>query len=353
MKSTYHIDYKLPLNFQHEWAHLFKPDYKYKTVDLRVKELKNVFVNHYGLVIKNGLLVQGCAPNIGFAPSYDESAYYKHWRKATEQWLVCKYGTSIPSIKLDDNTKYLVIHSPWFSYYFWITECLPRLLMVKDQLDELTLIYPESWKNITFVNETLDLFPQLKKIVIPTDTHLFIKSLVMPEVKPWTPMFIPELVFEVRELLFNVLESKNIQSPFGEKIYISRKKAARKKFTDEELAEKVLNSLGFDTVCMEEYSFFEQIAIMQKAKYLITITGAGTINTFFMPKNSHLIDLPHKDYITKSQYKFHFYKLCNILGISYSAIFLERENKPNIWHYSLQNLYFDEIKIKDYLQKIL
>lgn len=353
MKSTYHIDYKLPLNFQHEWAHLFKPDYKYKTVDLRVKELKNVFVNHYGLVIKNGLLVQGCAPNIGFAPSYDESAYYKHWRKAVEQWLVCKYGKSIPSLKLDDTTKYLIVHSPWFSYYFWITECLPRLLMVKDELDGLTLIYPASWKKISFVNETLELFPQLKKIVIPADTHLFVKNLVMPEVKPWTPMFIPELVFEVRELLFKALKNIHIQSPFGDKIYISRKKAARKKFTDEERAEEVLNSLGFDAVCMEDYSFFEQIAIMQKAKYLITITGAGTINTLFMPKNSHLIDLPHKDYITKSQYKFHFYKLCNVLGISYSAIFLERENNPDVWHYSLQNLYFDENAIKDYLQKIL
>lgn len=350
MKSTYHIDYKLPLNFEPEWAHLFKPDYKYKTVDLQVKKLKNVFVNHYGLVIKHGLLVPGCAPNIGFAPSYDESAYYKHWRKATEQLLVCKYGKSLPSIRLDDNKKYLVIHSPWFSYYFWITECLPRLLMVKEQHSELILIYPEAWKNISFVNESLALFPQLQTIEIPADTHLFVKYLVMPEVKPWTPMFIPEQVFEVRELLFKALQEKNITSPFGERIYISRKKAARKKFTDENLADKVLTQYGFDSVCMEDYSFFEQIAIMRKAKCLITITGAGTINAFFMNEDAHLIDLPHKDYITKSQYKFHFYKLCNILGIRYSALFLEREDNPDVWHYSLQNLYFDEKKITEYLE---
>lgn len=353
MKSTYHIDYKLPLNFQPEWAHLFKPDYKYKTVDLRVKELNNVFVNYYGLVIKNGLLVPGCAPNIGFAPSYDTSAYYTHWRKATEQWLVCKFGKSIPSIRLHDSQKYLVIHSPWFSYYFWITECLPRLLMVKEQLHELTLIYPESWKNVSFVNETLDLFPQLKTIEIPADTHLFVKNLVMPEVKPWTPMFIPELVFEVRELLFNALEQKNISSLFGERIYISRKKAARKKFTDEALADSILQKYGFDSVCMEDYSFFEQIAIMQKAKFLFTITGAGTINAFFMPPQSHLIDVPHKDYITNPHYKFHFKKLCNILDIQYSVLFLERENKPDLWHYSLQNLYFDDKKISTYLESIL
>ncbi|NLK81257.1 MAG: glycosyltransferase family 61 protein [Bacteroidales bacterium] len=352
MKSTYHIDYTLPLNFQPEWAHLFKPDYKYKTVDLRVKELKNVFVNHYGLIIKNGLLVKGCAPNIGCAPFYDKSAYYKHWRKATEQWLVCKYGTSIPSIKLDGNTKYLVIHSPWFSYYFWITECLPRLLMVKDQLQELTLIYPESWKNITFVNETLALFPQLQKIVIPADTHLFVKHLVMPEVKPWTPMFIPELVFEVRELLFKALQEKNITSPFGERIYISRKKAARKKFTDENLADNVLMQYGFDSVCMENYSFFEQIAIMEKANVFTGITGAGHINIIFMPENGCVLDITNKDFITKTQYKFHFYKLCQILKIQYLVSFLNHENSINVNHYSIQNLIFEKTLIEKNLNKI-
>ena len=191
MKSTYNINYKLPLNFKNNWAHLFKPDYKYKTVNLRVRELKNVFVSHYGLVIKNGLLAKGCAPNIGFAPFYDKSAYYKHWRKGIEQMLVCKYGKSLPSVTYNDNRKYLIIHSPWFSYYFWITECLPRLLMVKKQLANLTLLYPESWEKFSFVNETLSLFPELQIQKIPCGTHIFVKNLILPEFKPQTLMFIP------------------------------------------------------------------------------------------------------------------------------------------------------------------
>jgi len=28
---------------------------------------------------------------------------------------------------------------------------------------------------------------------------------------------------------------------------------------------------------------------------------------------------------------------------------LEREDNPDVWHYSLQNLYFDEKKITEYL----
>ncbi|HQN17019.1 MAG TPA: glycosyltransferase family 61 protein [Bacteroidales bacterium] len=350
MKSTIDINYKLPVNFQPEWAHLFKPDYNYKTVDLKVRELQNVFVNHYGLVIKNGLLVKGCTPNIGFS-NYDDGFYYKHWRKATEQMLVCKFGKSIPSLRIDDNNKYLVIHSPWFSYYFWLTECLPRLLMVKKQLPELILLYPSVWEKFSFVNQTLELFPELNKMIIPSDYHLFVKNLIMPEVKPWTPMFIPEPVFAVRNLLLKEVEKRCLKSSFGNNIYISRKNAARKKFVDETTAENTLRQFGFDTVIMEDFSFFEQIAIMKNARYVFAITGAGTINVMFMQQNGHLFDIPHRDYITRPQYKFHFYKLCQILNIDYSVLFHDRVDDPAVDHYSKQNLIFDVSRVTEYLKQ--
>jgi hypothetical protein len=352
MKSSIHVDYKLPVNFRPEWAHLFRPDYKYKTVDLKVKELKNVFVNHYGLVIKNGLLVKRCAPNIGFS-SYDDSFYFQHWKTATEQMLVCKYGKSLLSLKLDDNKKYLVIHSPWFSYYFWITECLPRLLMVKDRLSELTLLYPVWWKNISFVNQTLELFPELNKIEIPVDQHLFVKDLVMPEVKPWTPMFIPEQMIMVRTLMLHEVEKRGIISPFGDKIYISRKNAARKRFTDEKKVEDVLGNYGFIPVCMEDFKFFEQVAIMKNTKIMTAITGAGHINLLFMKQHGGFLDLTNMDYLTKKQYRFHFYKLCNILQIKYGASLFEHVNDPVVDHYSKQDLITDVDLLNNDIKKII
>lgn len=346
------LKYDLPVNMLPEWDHLFRQDFAYKKVHLKVKELKNTFVNHYGLVIKNGLLVKGCAPNLGFS-GYDESAYYKHWRKAIEQNLVCKYGKSIPSIKLDDNNSYLLIHSPWFSYYFWITECIPRLLMVKGELKNFILIYPEDWKNLSFVNETLELFPELRIKVIPRDHHLFVKNLVMPEVKPWTPMFIPEMVFETRDLLLRELKNRNIKSPFGENIYISRKQAQRRKFTDESAVEKFFEKEQFESVAMENYSFFQQIAIMQNAKNVAAMTGAGLINLLFKQEGGSFLDITNKEYINRSQYKFHYYKLCNILNIKYGVVFCDHENSPLADHYSNQNLTFDENLVSENLKLLL
>ena len=336
------IDYAPPVNIRPEWEHLFRPDHTYTKVKLGARKLCNVFVNHYGLVIHNGLLVPGCAPNIGFG-SYDESFYYSHWRKAMEQNLVCRFGKSLIYKRLDDNRTYLVIHSPWFSYYFWLTECIPRLLMVREHLKDLVLIYPESWKNLTFVNETLALFPELQLERIPSDVHLFVKDLVMPEAKPWTPMFIPDHVHAVRKLLFEALDAKTTDEHkrSDRHVYMSRSAAKRRKFTDEQAVETLLAAQGFEIVRMEHLGFMEQIALMRQTRLLAGITGAGHINILFMPEGGGFHDLTNVDYITKSQYKFHYFKLCNLLHIQYAVTFFEHENSPEADHYSNQNLIAD------------
>ena len=352
MNNKLEITHQWPVNVQDDWKHLFKPDSEYLKVDLKVKTLTNVFVNHYGLVLKNGFLVKGCAPNIGFS-GYDECKYFVHWKKAMEQNIVSKYGKSIQSETWVDAT-YLLIHSPWFSYYFWITECMPRLLKVKDQLDEVTLIYPEIWDNFTFVKESLSLFPNLKIRKLKSDVHLRVKNLILPEVKPWTPMFIPELVEEVRDFFFSKLDELGIQSPIDtDKVYISRSAAKRRKFDDETKVEMLLGKYGFVPVRMEELSFFGQIALMRKTKLMTAITGAGLINILFMERGGKFLDLTNEEYKRKSQYKFHFFKLCNILDVKYAVSFLDTANDPEIDHWSNQDMLADIDLIEQDLQLLM
>lgn len=351
MNTKIEFKHQWPVNIQDEWKYLFKPDREYLKVDLKVKKLKNVFVNHYGLVLKNCLLVKGCAPNIGFS-GYDECKYFEHWKKATEQNIVSKYGKSIQSETWDDTT-YLLIHSPWFSYYFWITECMPRLLKVKDQLNDLTLIYPEIWDNFTFVKESLSLFPNLRIRRLKSDVHLRVKNLILPEVKPWTPMFIPELVEEVRNFFFTKLDELGINSPIAtDNVYISRLSAKRRKFVNEKEVENLLGKFGFIPVRMEELSFFEQIALMRQTKLMTAITGAGLINILFMERGGKFLDLTNEQYKRKSQYKFHFFKLCNILNIKYAVTFLDSDNDPAIDHWSNQDI-IAEIKLIEKDLKLL
>jgi capsular polysaccharide biosynthesis protein len=350
-KSNLKIDYKKPLNYKDEWAHLFKADYAYLNVELKVRGLKNVFVNHYGLVIKNGLLVKGSAPNIGHTNYDDDNFYYRHWRKGIEQLIVSKYGKSLPSIKLDDNRKYLVIHSPWFSYYFWLTECLPRLLMVQDQLDDLVLIYPEGWKKINYVNDTLDLFPKLQRIEIPNDYHLFVKNLVMPEVKPWTPMLIPEQVFQIREFLFSKFDIST--SKKERHIYISRSDAKYKKLINEDEVVNLIEKYNFETITMSDRSLKSQIKLMHETKCVMSITGASMANLLFLPMGATLIDLTNKMYLTDRKYKFHFKKIMDILIGNYVVQFCEPNVDPKLPDIAMYDIKVDTLQLEKNLNQYI
>lgn len=340
------VDYQPPVNLKPEWAHLFRKDEAYLKVKLGVKSLHHVFVNHYGLVLKNNLLVSGCAPNLGFS-GYDESAYKKHWRKAIEQQWVSRFGKSIKSRKLDPQKTYLLVHSPWFSYYFWITECIPRLLMARPFFKEVRLIYPETWHRLPFVQETLQLFPELEWEVVPEDVHLEVPHLLMPEVKPWTPMFIPEHVQSIRHLLFGALDAQTKPAEAIDGVYISRKKAKRRRFDHEDRAEAYFRELGLEPVVMEELTFFEQIALMRRSHAVAAITGAGLVNLIFKSMGGAFWDLTNEAYLTQHQYKFHYFKLCNILRIQYGVSFFPHELDPTCDHYSNQNLIFDQALLQE------
>jgi capsular polysaccharide biosynthesis protein len=343
------IDYRSPRNMRAEWEHLFRADQAYKKVRLGARLLRNVFVNHYGLVISNGLLVPGCAPNIGFS-SYDDGFYLPHWKKAMEQLLVSRYGRSIESRRLDDGRTYLVIHSPWFSYYFWVTECIPRLLMVREHLHELVLIYPEQWDRFPFVKDTLGLFPELQIERVKRDVHLRVSNLVMPEVKPWTPMFIPDQVKAVRKLVLDGVKRLGVVPPVSGNIHLSRLDAPRKNFEHPAQVNALLDEFGYHHVTMTGRSIFEQAAIMSSSERLVSITGAGMSNFTFIKAGSSILDVTNQGYLTNDKYKFHFWKLACIAGADYRVLFCPHANDPDVPRFSLQNLIVDKVSMRKELE---
>jgi len=214
-------------------------------------------------------------------------------------------------------------------------------------------LFPSSWKKLTFVTQTLEMFPQLQTYEIPFGKHLFVKNLVMPEVKPWTPMFIPEQIVETRELLVGEAEKRNISESISGNTYLSRKDSSRKNLSNEKEVISVLQKYNFGLVEMSKLSIFEQVSLMNNTKNLVSITGAGMANFIFLNKNSSVIDLTNVKYLQHKQYKFHFWKLCNILNIRYFVQFCEHENDPNVPRYSLQNLMVDTQMLEDNLKIII
>lgn len=331
-KSEIPIEFSPAQGDAEAYPHLFRRKQRHLNWTLNKRELHNSFVTHYGLVLNSlGMLHLGCAPNLKLGP--DDNYFIPHIWKAWRQWYGSKKGKSLKLKRLSKHRTYLLIYSPWFSNYFWITECLPRLLAFKDDFPHLTLLYPEYWKNYSYVNESLDLFPELEREVIPDDVHMVVPNLVFQDVKPFSNAFIPEQMQMVRELFQDWLQ----KGSRAEKILISRAKA-RRQFVDNEQIESIFKEHGYQSVVYEDMSFRQQIELSSRASNLAGITGAGHVNALWMQAGGSFLDFTNEAYLKNRRYKFHFYDLACINQVQYKLFLCPHEGKPGVDHVGNQNL---------------
>lgn len=321
MKKKYSLP--LPLLLEERFVDLYtsKSSYTYKKT--KTKLFKNVFVSNSGLVIRFFLLPSRSAENL--IGNQDHTFYFKHWRKAIEQYFVCKYGNSLNSIRLEDEHLYFTIHTSWFGYFSWITTYLPRLVSVLEKYPEAQLIYPEEWNKFPFVKESLTQFPNLKLKFIPKDHHIFIKHFLLEPCREWTSHFDATDLLKIQNYFYEAYQLQGCKKSF-KRIYISRAYSARRKVINEKELELYLTSKGFEIVYMEILTFSQQVSLMYKSEIVISTHGAGLANVNFMNKDSILIELTPilSDF---SNFRFPFWRMANLLGVKYHSIFCHIINK--------------------------
>ena len=306
------------------FEYLFVSKQSYRAYNSKLGVLKNVFISHWGLMIKNGLMPLRTAENL--IGCYDNTFYFSHYKKALEQFLVCKYGKSLPSLTFNDDAIYFTIHTPWFGYFSWFTSNLPRLIQIHEQFPQAILLLPEEILQMKFVNQSLALFPNLKIIEVKKSHHLFIRNYAFAQVKPWTSQFLLSELEQVRKICFDFLD-KHYNSTFQSNLlYISRRKAKRRTITNETEVEEYLANKGFISVCYEDLSVFDQMALTRQARVLVSLHGAGLTNTIFMTSGNSVLELtpiPDKNY----QFRFPFWRICDLLNINYSVQFCKTVDK--------------------------
>jgi capsular polysaccharide biosynthesis protein len=190
---------------------------------------------------------------------------------------------------LDSHKTYAVIHTTYRGYYHWLLESLPRLLHLCDHSNEFSLILPVSFTE-PFYAETLQLLGVSSVIRVEPRTIYSTKTIVLPYLNNPMGTYSRARLLELRRRLLRAA-SGFCARRYGEKIYITRKSALRRKVINEAEVENALSSIGFVSVILEDYSVVEQAAIFSEAKLVIGIHGAGLSNILFLPENSILIEL--------------------------------------------------------------
>lgn len=314
--NIYKIEY--PRFLEPSYKKIFQSRRKYIYKLAKEKKIKNCFISNSGIIIYNGFIPFNSAENL--IGNQDETFYYTHWRKAIEQFIVCKYGKSLNSIRLTDSQLYFSIHTPWFGYFSWVTTCLPRLLKVIEKYPNAVLLYPQEWDSIDYVKESLKYFTNLSLKKIPIDHHVFVSNYLLEPCRSWTSHFDKSDLFEIRRFFKNKISKDLLGSK--SRVYISRSKSNRRKIVNEVELEKLLISMDFKIVNMEDYSFIEQVKMMNETSILLSSHGAGLTNINFLNENSKVIEFtPLIQDISK--FRFPFWRMSNLLNLSYYCMFCE------------------------------
>jgi len=304
------VTVNLPRNLREEERYLFTPFASYRLSTQTARRLRNIFVTYNGFCIEKNRLMKECHH------SYQDQ--YQDYLEIAAHYL---YDTTLHPenmIQLGAEETYLVIHHPWYNYYHWICESIFRAWMVRDELDRLVLLLPVECKLSDFIMNSLLPFKFKDIYFIPENKCVSVPNLVLPQIKPLCDQYHRAEVFGIREVYFNFIDDrKDVDMDLGERIYVSRKKAGRRKIVNESEIESILIKHGFAIVNNEEYSFLQQVSYFSKAKYLISIHGSGLTNMLFMRSGSSVLEFHKKKTNPEDKYNAVFWHLADCLGFGY------------------------------------
>lgn len=301
----------IPVNALPNEIALFEDDTSYQLPSSKVRYIKNAFVTNSGLVCnQNGLIKESCHYKWEGQPQacfFEALSYYQ----ATEE--------NAENLKMfDDDKIYFVIHNRWQANYFhWINEAIYRLWLIKDKAASMTLLLPSKEQLSNVALDSLKIF-NLKNIVyIPKDKSVQVRTLCLPPQKPVMESYNPEALNELRDMYVNYSDLEKIKTDSYERIYVSRKNARRRKIVNEEEVITALLRYGFNVIYCENYTFFEQVSLFSKAKYIAGNHGAGLTNMLFMPTGSTILELLKRKTNPVRHHSKLFWYMADALGHKY------------------------------------
>ena len=197
-------------------------------------------------------------------------------------------------------------------YFHWMFDALPRLFAVKFLLEECIVILPEAYRKQDYITSSLKLIGVKEMHYIEEGEFLYIKQLYSPSLTAPTGNYNDSLVLKMREYFINFLPKKNDLN-FGNKIYISRRKATRRRIENEDELIAVIETYGFKVVIFESYTWLEQASIMLNAEFLLSNHGAGLSNMVFMKPECSVFELRKEGDVGNNC----FFSLASALNLKY------------------------------------
>ncbi|MBC7367806.1 MAG: glycosyltransferase family 61 protein [Undibacterium sp.] len=195
-------------------------------------------------------------------------------------------------------------------YCHWLLDELPRLLSLKKTEGASALIAHSAAE---CSRTALQLFGWTGALIEPARRgHWQSEELIVPSLPGWTGRATAPQIQMIREFV-EPLQAKATVA--GERIYISRMLARRRRVTNDAAVIAELAGHGFVEVKLEELSWEEQIAVFRYAKVVVAPHGAGLANLAFCERGTRVIEFFGRAYLNGC-----FWQIAALRGLHYQPL---------------------------------
>lgn len=274
---------RLPVNILPEDMNLFAHELRWNIPETRLIQLENVVIHRDGILTRGTKVLPQSFPHPTWtiAWSKPKSRLKRFIKQLIRGRLFERTASTIPAG--------IWVTDTWSEGYFhWMTDALPRLLAINDQIGEIPLLLPGHFATVNAVIQSLEPFGVRDVRFVNQPTRC--GTLWMPTLTAPTGNYNEPHINRLRELLRGFFEAK-VDYTGAERIYISRTQARKRKILNEVDCIRVLERHGFQTHHFEKYAFSQQASIAMNAKYLISSHGAGLTNMLFMQPQGSVLEL--------------------------------------------------------------
>jgi capsular polysaccharide biosynthesis protein len=270
---------KLPANFEQADFGLFGHELKRVITATVLRRLEGITVHPAGILFRGSEVLP---------ESFPSPHYLDAWSGSGDE-LKARIKNDLLKAHRRLERDAVWVTDIWSQGYFhWMTDALPRLFTMRGRMGDAPLLLPGAYAGERYIKSSLKPFfvEEIKFIHQP----LHCASLRMPTHTAPSGNYNESLIRGLRSLYTDFYREAR-GGGAGDKIYVSRGKAQRRKVVNEEECVTVLGRYGFKTVYFEDHSFEQQAKIALDARYIISIHGAGLTNLLFMRPGGSVLEL--------------------------------------------------------------
>lgn len=216
----------------------------------------------------------------------------------------CVYQITDKSIQ--EINKGIFLGGRWSENWFhWLIDILPRLIWLENlpkNYKDYPLLVPEGLPGATFIEALKILEPRRSIILLKKQKPIKVESLIVIDGFKTTISKIGFYEYPTKNLLIinkdaldkyrkkflNALSTNNKSNNRIKRIFLARSSQNTRQYNQDEVF-KMLQRYGFKKILLQEFSFLDQIQLINDADVIIGPSGAAMANLLFAKVNSNII----------------------------------------------------------------